>query len=287
MACYYPSWPHHGPDGYLTHTRPWPCGQCIGCRLERSRQWAIRCVHEASLYDQNCTLTLTYDDEHLPENGSLHYRDAQLFFKRLRKKYGRNIRFYLGGEYGETTKRPHYHIALFNFDFADKQYFSKTAQGHKLYTSEELNKLWGKGPNNTIGALTFESAAYIARYIMKKQTGQFAAEHYTRLTEDGELIQLKPEFNNMSRRPGIGSRWLEKFQTDVYPHGAVVHNGAEGPPPRYYDKWFKKQEPEKYEEMKKKRMRNAVKTSKDKTERRLKVREKVKKAQLSMLKRKI
>jgi len=246
-------------------------------------------MHEAQIYDRNCTITLTYDDAHIPEHGSLAYRDFQLFVKRLRKRFGANIRFYMGGEYGEQTHRPHYHAALFNFDFPDKEYFRKTAQGHKLYTSKELTRLWGKGQleQQLVAALTFESAAYIARYIMKKQTGDAAEKHYERITEDGEIIRLKPEFNNMSRRPGIGHHWLEKFKTDVYPHGTIVVNGHEGPPPRYYDKQWKKEEPEKYEEMKKKRMRNAVKTSKDKTIRRLETRRKVKEAQVTMLKRKI
>ena len=98
-----------------------PCGQCIGCRLEKSRQWAMRIAHESSLYDQNCFLTLTFSDEHLPQNLSVSKRDLQLFMKRLRKHFApRKIRFFQCGEYGELNMRPHYHSILFNVDFPDK-----------------------------------------------------------------------------------------------------------------------------------------------------------------------
>jgi hypothetical protein len=107
-----------GVDGTLEL----PCGQCIGCRLERSRQWAMRCLHESSLYDRNAFVTLTYDDEHLPPGGSLNYPDFQRFMKRLRKNSKSPIRFYMGGEYGESTLRPHFHVCLFGYDFPDKVY---------------------------------------------------------------------------------------------------------------------------------------------------------------------
>lgn len=145
-----------------------PCGQCVGCRLERSRQWALRCVHEASLHDSNLFVTLTYDDEHLPEFNSLYYPDFQKFMKRLRKKFSReNIRFYMCGEYGETTLRPHYHVILFNFDLPDRRLYRRSHSGDHLFTSEILTKIWGKG-FCPFGNVTFQSAAYTARYIMKK-----------------------------------------------------------------------------------------------------------------------
>lgn len=114
-----------------------PCGQCIGCRLEHSRQWAIRCLHEASLHEHNCFLTLTFDDEHLPKSESLDVRDLQLFMKRLRKEYGKGIRFYACGEYGEKYYRPHYHLCLFNHDFHDK-YLWKMSNDKPLYRSKSL-----------------------------------------------------------------------------------------------------------------------------------------------------
>ena len=188
-----------------------PCGQCSGCRLERSRQWAMRCVHEAQLHEDNIFITLTYDNEHLPYGGSLYYRDFQLFMKRLLVHADRHlkrhpgIRFYMCGEYGENFGRPHYHAVMFNYDLPDKKLF-KMERGNPLYTSEILSELWGKGLTS-VGGVTFQSAAYVARYIMKKVTGDAAEDHYTRIDpETGEVFERVPEFTNMSRRPGIGAK---------------------------------------------------------------------------------
>ena len=201
-----------------------PCGQCIGCRLERSRQWAMRCHHEASLYQDNCFITLTYSDEHLPSDKSLHVEHFQKFMKRLRKRFGEGVRYYHCGEYGEKYMRPHYHACLFNFDFPDKKIW-KENNGNRLYVSESLSELWPFG-FVTIGDVTFESAAYVARYIMKKVNGDLAESHYERVDwETGEVYQLKPEYTTMSRRPGIGSNWFAKFKDDIFPQDYVVING--------------------------------------------------------------
>lgn len=210
-----------------------PCGQCVGCRLERSRQWAIRCVHEASLYDDNCFLTLTYDDKHLPGDGSLDKDAFPKFMKRLRKKYPRskdnNIRYFMCGEYGEKFARPHYHACIFNFDFPDKTLWS-VRNGIRLYTSEILSgsekvrALWPFG-YCVIGDVTFDSAAYVARYIMKKITGESASDHYG---------GLEPEFCTMSRRPGIGKGWYEKYQSDLFPHDKTIIKGKEVNVPKFY-----------------------------------------------------
>ena len=163
-----------------------PCGQCVGCRLERSRQWAIRCMHEAQMHEDNCFITLTFNPESLDDRSnpwSLDVRDFQLFMKRLRKKYGAGIRFYHCGEYGELNKRPHYHACIFGFDFPDKRLWKVTNSGHRLYISESLDELWPFG-FCTIGNVTFESAAYVARYIMKKVNGDAAADHYEWIDED-------------------------------------------------------------------------------------------------------
>lgn len=155
-----------------------PCGQCVGCRLERSRQWAVRCVHESQLHKENCFITLTYASEHLPPDSSLHYRDFQLFMKRLRKKFtGKKIRFYMCGEYGENFGRPHFHACLFGHNFDDLKLW-KTQNNIPLYRSKILEELWPFG-HSSVGSVTFESAAYVARYIMKKVTGEAAELHYT------------------------------------------------------------------------------------------------------------
>lgn len=229
-----------------------PCGQCIGCRLERSRQWAMRCVHEASLYPKNCFITLTYSDNYYPENGSLHYPDFQLFMKRLRKGnrgvspsvHGNfPIRFYMAGEYGATKMRPHFHACLFNFDFVDKYEWMRSPSGELLYRSPELERLWPFG-FSSIGQVTFESAAYVARYIMKKVTGDLSSDHYIRVNESsGEIISLTPEFNKMSLKPGIASDWYDKYKHDVHTHDYVVINGKRCRPPRYYDNKLKQYNP--------------------------------------------
>lgn len=263
-----------------------PCGQCIGCRLERSRQWAIRCMHEASLHTENCFITLTYSDEHLPSDRSLNVRDFQLFMKRLRKKYNdRAIRFYHCGEYGSRFGRPHYHALLFGFDFPDRQLFRVTSAGSRLYRSRDLESLWPFG-FSTIGDVTFDSAAYVARYIMKKVTGDKAAEHYEWIDPDtGEIHQRKPEYTTMSRRPGIGKLWYDKYKHEVYPSDEVIVKGRAVKPPKYYDGLYEIEYPEDAERVKEARKRAAARRKQDNTTERLRVREKVKLAQISRLKR--
>lgn len=266
------------------------CGQCMGCRLERSRQWAIRISHEASLYEQNCFITLTYSPENLPSDGSLRVRDFQLFLKRLRKRYGPKIRFFHCGEYGEQLGRPHYHACLLNFDFPDKYHFRNNGRSDQVYRSPSLEELWGMG-HCEIGSVTFESAAYVARYVTKKITGPQAADHYTRVNpETGEIFSLKPEYTTMSRRPGIGQPWLEKFKSDVYPHDSVViRGGTKIPPPRYYNNRYEVMHPEKYAEIKHKRLTkqwtNIVDKLRDNTPERLKVKETVQLRTIETLKR--
>lgn len=250
MACSFPIVAYRGYDGKVlfggrkSRDRGdellLPCGQCVRCRLERSRQWAVRCVHEASLYDENSYVTLTYDDAHLPAERSLQYGDYQRFMKRLRKRFSdRVVRFYMCGEYGGQTLRPHYHACLFNVSFPDQLYF-KTDNGNKLYTSRLLSELWPFG-HSTVGAVTFESAAYIARYCVEKITGAAAEAHYRRVdAETGEVFQVCPEFNRMSLRPGIGGSWVRAFFKDVYPRGKVVVRGHESNTPRYYDKLLRR-----------------------------------------------
>lgn len=298
MACYHPLQGYYSPEittsgksrivfdknkGYADRPVNVPCGQCIGCRLERSRQWAIRCVHESQLHDENCFITLTYDDENLPRDGSLHHRDWVLFFKRLRKKYGPGIRYYMCGEYGETTARPHYHGCLFGLDFDDKLLFKETGDV-KTYVSPTLTKLWGMG-HATLGDVTFNSAAYVARYIMKKVTGQKAAEHYQTITEHGEVFDRKPEYTQMSRRPGIAAGWLDKFQTDAYPSDFIVLNGTKMKPPKFYDRKYEVENPATLEKIKGRRARRGRKQAPDNTPDRLAVKEKCANARLNQYKR--
>lgn len=240
------------------------CGQCIGCRLYRSFEWGVRMVHESKMYDHNCSLTLTYDDEHLPENGSLLASDHQKFIKRLRKRYG-FLRFFHAGEYGENTKRPHYHTLLFGLDFLDKYHVTNSRSGLPLYASDTLNRIWGKG-FAYIGTLTFASAQYAAKYTTKvlnvsKDSDEDAYRRWQSQWErvnplTGEIISVAPEYATMSNRPGLGEPWFNKFYRDVYPSDEVVVEGKVRPPPRYYDKLLEKKDPEMYAEVKRSRLAN-------------------------------
>lgn len=260
-----------------------PCGRCIGCRLKHSKDWAIRAYHEASLYDKNCFLTLTYRNEDLPDAGSLNPNDPVLFMKRLRKKYGSGIRSYGCAEYGDKFSRPHYHICLFNFDFNDKQFYKKTKGDNVLYTAPSLTELWPHG-FSIIGSLTFESAAYVARYVTKKITGKNAPEHYEKMNEFGELIQLEPERPIcVSRRPGIGKPWLDKYMKEVFEHDSIVMKGLEMKPPKYYSYRHEIDFPEDHGKVRLKRKVAAKKNSEENSTERLFIREMVQKSKSKKL----
>ena len=263
-----------------------PCGQCIGCRLERSRQWAMRCMHEAQLHSVNCFITLTYDDTHLPGDKSLAYPDFQKFIKRLRKQLGATkIRYYMAGEYGENFGRPHFHACIFGYDFHDKKLWKRTPAGSKLYRSENLEKLWPFG-YSSVGDVNFESAAYVARYIMKKITGKKSSEHYEEINDEtGEIVKRVPEFNKMSLKPGIGAEWYKKFKSDVYPHDYVVVRGKKMKPPKAYDKMYKKTNPFEYDELLYKRENNAKFNPDNHDPKRLDAKRQILESRLSLLKR--
>lgn len=260
-------------SGYLDMKLTIPCGQCIGCRLDRSRQWAIRCMHEASLYQRNCFITLTFNDQHVSD--SLNKRDFVLFMKRLRKKFGEGIRYFHCGEYGELLQRPHHHACLFNFDFPDKVLFS-VKRGVSLYRSAILEQLWPFG-FCTVGSVTFESAAYVARYVTKKVTGKKSSDYY-----QGKV----PEYVTMSRRPGIAREWFERFKDDVYPSDfVVIRNGIKCRPPRYYDSIYDLYDSDSFATIKKKRMLRLNDHLGDLTPERLSAREEVQLSRFSQLKR--
>lgn len=249
------------------------CGQCIGCRLERSRQWAMRCLHEAKLHKNNCFLTLTYDNDHVPSSGSLVKEDFQKFMKRYRKRFGK-IRYYMCGEYGDKTGRPHFHACIFGHDFDDKKIYKTTRRGDRLYTSKSLEELWPFG-HAIIGDVTFDSAAYVARYVMKKVTGKKALLHYNKIDlHTGELLkELLPEYTNMSLKPAVGKGWYERFGSYVQTHDFIIVNGKKVRPPKYYDRLFEKTRPYEFDDVKERRSENAKKHSGNNTLERLETRE--------------
>lgn len=236
-------------EGFYDMPVDLPCGQCIGCRLEKSRQWAMRCVHEAKLWEENTFITLTYDNDHLPANGSLVLEDFQKFMKRLRKHTGVKLRYYMCGEYGAKYQRPHYHAVIFGYDFPDKERIQKKQSDYPLYTSATLQKLWKKG-FSIIGQMNFETAAYVARYVTKKITGEKAKDHYK---------GRRPEYANMSRKPGLARGWYDKYHTDVYNHDFVVIREKKMKPPRYYDQLFEIQDPTQYKKIKLNRKKQGLK----------------------------
>jgi hypothetical protein len=180
-------------------------------------------------------VTLTFSDEHLPDDYSVHVRDMQLFLKRVRKVHGSGIRFFACGEYGERDRRPHYHVLLFGLDFSlDRYLWSKNYRGEALYRSESLERLWPFG-HSMIGDVSASSASYVARYIFKKVTGDLAEQHYRYIHPvTGQEVQQNPEFVTMSRKPGLGTEWFNRYSCDVFPSGFVTVEGSKRPVPRFY-----------------------------------------------------
>ena len=285
------------------------CGQCLGCRLDRSRMWAARITHEASLHEHshgNCFITLTYRPEeectedqlkegyHIPEDWSLNVRHFQLFMKRLRKHLkGRKVRYYHCGEYGSVCRhgidlskvkcplchlgRPHYHAILFNVSFGDLEAYA-TEREQTRYTSPTLESLWKHGFVD-VGEVNFQSAAYVARYVMKKITGVEADDHYQNIADDGEIIKVEPEYSTMSN--GIGKDWYLRFESDCFPSDEVPVPGHGVVPkvPRYYAEMLRQTDEATYEEIKERRLNFRNENADQYTPEALHSKYKVKKAQ--------
>lgn len=279
------------------------CSQCLGCRLDRSRMWAMRIVHESSLYQHtngNCFVTLTYDPEKIPEDWSLHKDHFQKFMKRLRKAHpNQKIKYYHAGEYGSICKhgfdlerqkcplcnvgRPHYHACLFNISFDDLEIY-KTQSGRSYYTSQKLEAIWKYGFVD-VGKLEYQSAAYVARYILKKVNGVNQKDHYQRIEPSGEITPLEPEYSTMSN--GIGKEWYKKYRADVYPSDEtpVPGQGVIKGTPRYYEQMLKEEDPETHEMIKEKRQAYKRENWEDFEPGRLMSKYKIKKAQTTQLSR--
>mgnify|MGYP000169350995 FL=1 len=271
-----------------------PCGHCEGCLLERSRQWAVRCMHEAQLWQKNCFVTLTYEET--PAWNSLRHSDFQKFMKRLRKRCkgyteikddrtGKRIspiRYYMAGEYGTNGGRPHYHACIFNYAFEDLEFLRRTNSGSELYRSAQLESLWSHG-FSSVGDVTFESAAYVARYVMKKMKQEGVQKGQVIDWETGEAMPRVPEYNKMSLKPGIGANFIDKYRSDVFPGDYVVVNGHKAKPPRYYFKRLEQQAPDLYEYVQQSRAMQGVKQCEDQPS--LGARQKVLQAKLERLQR--
>jgi hypothetical protein len=261
--------------------------------------WATRCMHEARTHEDAMFITLTYDEAHLPRCGGLQKSHLTNFMKKLRQDAKRRfdidkIKFLACGEYGEQFKRPHYHALIFGYDMLDKKVYTRDDDG-TLYSSERMDEIWNKG-DTKIGAVTWKSAAYVARYSLKKITGAKAEEidpitglkPYERIHLDTmQIVEVEPEYITMSRRPGLGSVHFDKYHTDFYPSDECVVNGHPTRPPRYYDKKYEEIDPQGMESIKQKRIETMHKYAHENTRSRLAVRKKVKEAQTQSLKRKL
>lgn len=253
MACYHPlkgyqfGWTDNGKPNYKITSfdtilydengkeREYqliPCGKCVGCRLAYSRAWADRCMAEASYHDSSFFVTLTYDNDHIPnavikdtgeimQYGTLVKRDCQLFMKRLRKnyRYDNKIRFFLAGEYGSQTARPHYHVILFGLKLNDLVLYKKD-RGYCYWTSKFIEEAWQHKGYCVVAPVTWETCAYTARYIMKKQNGE-ASKKY-------DELGIIPEFTLMSRKPGISFECFEDNKESYLKFGEVNISTEDG-----------------------------------------------------------
>lgn len=285
MTCFNPIEAFRTPDGIVFHEKARfdilgrievACGQCLGCRVRRAQEWAVRCTHEAQCWKENCFVTLTYSDEHLPGDGSLNHRHFELFMKRARDRIPGPLRYFMCGEYGEETQRPHYHAVMFNVEFRPWKMQGKSGSGNAFYSNTLLTELWGLG-HCTVQPVTVQTVGYCTRYCVGKLTGELGKIAY------GER---KPPYCAVSNRPGIGSLWYECFGQEKAAQDYIVFNGAECRMPRYYDKlsdrkgWLT-------DEVEFARYERAKSVAADNTSERLQVREQVAKARMRKQERKL
>ena len=279
-----------------------PCNQCIGCRIDYSRQWAVRCVLESYYHSQTWFLTITYDDEHVPHSAyidnitgevkdilTLDSNDFTKFLKRLRyyykEKTGKEFRYFSCGEYGSKTLRPHYHMIAFGLELDDLKLVKQSPTGGNLYESELVNKAWKRG-YVLLSESNFDTCAYTARYVMKKRKGKDADEY--------EFYNIEKEFVRMSRNKGIGYEYYQEHKHEIYEHDEIILvDGKKFKPPKFFDDMYEAEFPEKFEKVREARIK-AVEVSDDTKEQlygdkylRLSREEVCKKASVSKLKREL
>lgn len=288
MACSDPRIVYQAEDGSVSFVEraPFtvrqflvPCGQCLLCRIAKRSEWTTRLVHEKQMHEQSMFVTLTYDDERLPSDGSLHHEDFQGFMKRLRYELGETkVRYFMCGEYGDRFGRAHYHALLFGVWPEDSRCIRRGR--NPLYTSGELERLWSLG-FVSFGRVTAQTCAYVAGYCLKKVTGKAAVSRYRFVDPaTGEVFMRAPEYARMSTHPGIGATWFERFGREVKAWDFAVRDGAKLPVPRYYDKLHARECALDVAELKAQREFRALPYRADQTPERLAVREACKAAEL-------
>jgi hypothetical protein len=254
-----------------------PCGKCLGCMKRKAQEWATRITHEAATWENNVFVTLTYNDEHLPADNSLDYEHFRDFMKRLRYYFKQPIRYFHCGEYGETTNRPHYHAILFNINFDDQ----KKDLDSNVTTSPLLEKIWGKG-FVSIAPVTFETASYVASYTTKKATANKKTVNID--LETGESYEIKAPYATMSRRPGIGATWWEKYNQDLE-KDYITNKGTKIKPPRFYDNLLEKETPDEYHKRKLNRAKAVLSNPEAHTTQRLLAKNLINESKLSQTRR--
>lgn len=289
MTCYYPldGWRSRSTTeagkrkivfdksmGYEDQPVQVPCSKCIGCRIDKSREWAVRCYHEIKMHKSNVFLTLTYRDEDLPEKWSLQKDDLKKFRRRMKhhaKTNDTNYMFFACGEYSPEKKRPHYHMIIFGYWPDDAKYLKKTQRGDKLYTSEEIDKLWKHG-DVYVGEANEKSAGYVARYLVKKQ---YIGEKREVTRKVYDWLGIEEEFLSMTTQPPIGKKYWQKYRSEGrFKHDFIIVEGKKRKPPRMYDKLEEQESIKHYRRMKGKRIREAKEVN-DNTLDRLRVKEEI------------
>lgn len=241
---------------YYENNNAVPCRKCIGCKLDNSKEWAVRSALECKSSNDNWFITLTYADEFIPINDegryTCRYSDLRRFTENLRQFFTRqdikNIKYLASSEYGSRTQRPHYHICFFGLPLNDLELTGEVSKlGHPYFISKLVDRIWGKGIHK-IGRVTYQSAGYVARYTLKKASKL-----------DYEKLNIEPEKLYMSK--GIGKKYFEDNFAKIYKYDVVNLNTEKGllklQPPRYFDRLYEKQNAEHLEAIKKNRIVNA------------------------------
>lgn len=273
MACFHPMKAYKIDEG-ITFKLPKygyyeelkiPCGKCIGCKLDHANDWATRCWCEMQSWKNNCFVTLTYNDENLPDGGYLSKEDIQKFLKRLRYyetgieewenpqngKTEKPIRYLLCGEYGPNgTRRAHYHLLIFNWKPEKLKFYKENHNGDKLYTSKQINEIWGKG-FATIGELNYKSACYVARYCTKKMFNNIKHAELKKM-------EIQPEFILMSRNGGIGIKHWKQYKKEILKREGILIKIKDKVKnkriPKYYERKYKEENEKQYEKYRTKKI---------------------------------
>lgn len=300
MPCYLPLDAYHAPGGIsFNHNDSFgipiqlPCGRCIGCRLEKAKEWALRCYHENLMVEENggqsIFVTLTYDNEHLPSDHGLRHLHFQKFIRKLRKSLARPVRYFMCGEYGQATPennfiaRPHFHAIIFGYRPTDLKLVSIRNETRN-YTSESFAKYWPHG-GHEIGYVSYKNAGYVARYTLKKQ------KEFDNFIdpETGEILyeKVRAPYIRMSLKPGIGFTWYEKYKEDLWTNDiAITPDGRETPVPRYYRTLLQRQDPKRADTLRRARV-DKCRSNPDNSPERLAVKHQIKLKKAERLKREL